>query len=51
MNSNKRGLSTIVVTLILIVLSLVAVGVVWVVVSNLLNTGTQRQIFSLELFF
>ena len=39
---SKRGLSTIVVTLILIVLSLVAVGVIWVVVSNLLNTGTQQ---------
>ena len=42
MFKDKRGLSTIVVTLILIVLSLVAVGVVWVVVSNLLNTGTQQ---------
>jgi hypothetical protein len=40
MIQNKRGLSTIVVTLIIIVISLVAVGVVWVVVSNLLKTGT-----------
>jgi hypothetical protein len=38
---NKKGLSTIVVTLIIIVLSLVAVGVVWAVVNNLLKSGTQ----------
>ena len=41
MNS-KKGLSTIVVTLILIVLSLVAVGVVWVVVNNILKSGEQQ---------
>jgi hypothetical protein len=40
MIQNKRGLSTIVVTLIIIVLSLVAVGVVWGVVNNLLKGGT-----------
>jgi hypothetical protein len=40
MIQNKKGLSTIVVTLIIIVLSLVAVGVVWTVVSNLLNGET-----------
>jgi hypothetical protein len=33
----NKGLSTIVVTLILIVLALVAVGAVWIVVSNLLK--------------
>ncbi len=48
---NKRGLSTIVVTLILIVLSLVAVGVVWVVISNLLNTGTQQANFQFGTLF
>ncbi len=37
---NKKGLSDIVVTLIIIVLSLVAIGVVWVVVSNMLKSGT-----------
>ena len=36
---NKRGLSTIIVTVILIGLSLAAVVIVWVVVSNLLNSG------------
>ncbi len=40
MNRDKRGLSTIVVTLILILLSLVAVGVVWVVINNVIKSGT-----------
>lgn len=39
---NRRGLSTIVVTLIVIVLSLVAVGVVWAVVSNLLKNSSSQ---------
>jgi len=38
----KRGLSTIVITLIIILISLVAVGVVWVVVKNVLNTGSKE---------
>jgi hypothetical protein len=37
----KRGLSTIVVTLIIILVSLVAVGIVWVVVQNVLKSGTK----------
>jgi len=37
---NKIGLSTIVVTLIITVLSLVAIGVVWVVIRNVLTTGS-----------
>ncbi len=37
---NKLGLSDIVITLIIIVLSLVAIGVVWVVVRNLITTGS-----------
>jgi hypothetical protein len=41
MIGDKRGLSTIVVTLIIILLSLVAVGVVWVVVRNLVSGGSQ----------
>ena len=39
---SKKGLSGIVVTLIIIVLSLVAVGVVWGVVSNLLKSGESQ---------
>lgn len=38
----NKGLSTIVVTLIIILLSLVAVGIVWVVVRNIINTGSNQ---------
>jgi len=38
---NKRGLSDIVVTLIIVLLSMVAIGVVWVVINNLLESGTE----------
>jgi hypothetical protein len=41
---NKRGLSTIVVTLLLIVISLVAVGVLWGFVNNMIH----KQISSNE---
>lgn len=51
MQNNKRGLSTIVVTLILVVLSLVAVGVVWAVISNLLKTGEQQSASSFGQIF
>jgi hypothetical protein len=47
MVSNKKGLSTIVVTLILIVLSLVAVGAVWLIVSPIIkNSGANADISS-----
>jgi hypothetical protein len=47
MVSDKKGLSTIVVTLILIVLSLVAVGAVWLIVSPMLkNSGQTADISS-----
>jgi hypothetical protein len=48
---NKRGLSSIVTTLIIIVLSLVAVGGVWVVVSNVLKSGTQQASFQFGTLF
>jgi hypothetical protein len=38
----NRGLSTIVVTLILIVLSLVAVGAVWLIVNNILKDNSSQ---------
>lgn len=38
---NKKGLSDVVTTLIIILLSLVAVGIVWVVVNNLISGGTE----------
>jgi hypothetical protein len=37
----RKGLSTIIVTLILILVSLVAVGIIWVVVRNIIQTGTE----------
>ncbi len=48
---NKFGLSTIVVTLILVVLSLVAVGIVWGVVSNILKSGTSQANFQFGTIF
>jgi hypothetical protein len=41
LSKNNRGLSTIVITLIIVLLSMVAVGLVWFVVNNLLQSGTQ----------
>jgi uncharacterized membrane protein YqiK len=38
---NKQGLSDIVITLIIVLLALVAIGVVWVVVNNLIKSNTQ----------
>ena len=37
---NKKGLSTIVATLIIILLVFVAVAILWVVIRNLLTSGT-----------
>lgn len=41
MLKEKRGLSTIVITLILILLSIVAVGLVWFVVNNIIKGQTK----------
>lgn len=38
--SNKKGLSAVVVTLILVLLAIVAVGVVWAVVNGILQTSS-----------
>ncbi|MDD5012396.1 MAG: hypothetical protein PHQ66_01995 [Candidatus Nanoarchaeia archaeon] len=43
--NNKRGLSTIIMTLIIILISLVAVGIFWVVVNNLIKGGTEEVSF------
>jgi hypothetical protein len=48
---DKRGLSTIVITLILIVLSLVAVGAVWLIVSNILKSSGQQATSSMGQMF
>ena len=39
---NRKGLSTIVITLIIILISLVAVGIVWVVVRNVITGGSKQ---------
>lgn len=41
MIKNKRGLSTIVVTVIMIALVLVAIGVVWGVLNNVIGKGAK----------
>jgi hypothetical protein len=47
---NKRGLSTIVITLIIIVLALVAVGILWAVVSNILQKNSNQANLGLTQF-
>jgi flagellar basal body-associated protein FliL len=41
-NKDKKGLSTIVATLLIILLTLVAVGIIWVVVKNVIQGGTDQ---------
>ena len=41
MINSKKGLSTVVTTLIIILLVLVAIGTIWVVISNVISEGTQ----------
>jgi hypothetical protein len=38
---NKKGLSDVVTTLIIILLSLVAIGIIWIVVNNVLEGGAE----------
>jgi hypothetical protein len=40
MIENKKGLSDIIITLLIVVLALVAIGGVWFVVRNVLSSGT-----------
>jgi cysteine-rich repeat protein len=42
LSRNRRGLSEIVANLIIILLVLVAVGIVWVVVRNVISSGSQQ---------
>lgn len=42
MKNNKKGLSTIVATLLIILLTLVAVGIIWIVIRNVVQTGTDQ---------
>ncbi|MCX6749230.1 MAG: hypothetical protein NTW17_00595 [Candidatus Pacearchaeota archaeon] len=50
--NNKKGLSAIVATLIIILLTLVAVGIVWIVIRNVIQSGaeqTELGLYSLDL--
>jgi hypothetical protein len=42
MFNNKRGLSTVVTTLIIILLVLVAIGIIWVVVRGVIEQGSAQ---------
>jgi len=42
MIKNKKGLSAVVTTLMIILLVLVAVGIIWVVIRNVVETGTEN---------
>ncbi len=41
-NNNNKGLSTIVATLLIILLTLVAVGIIWAVVSGVVESGGEQ---------
>lgn len=41
MINNKRGLSTVVTTLIIILLVFIAVGIIWVVIRQVIQGGTE----------
>ena len=40
--NSKKGLSTVVTTLIIILLVLVAIGIVWVVIRGIVESGTEQ---------
>ena len=49
---NKRGLSAVVTTLMIILLVLVAIGIIWIVIRNVITSGTEEislTKFSLDL--
>lgn len=51
---DKRGLSSVVTTLIIILLSLVSIGIIWVVVSNIISGGSDEvsiEQFSIDVNF
>lgn len=51
---DKKGLSSVVTTLIIILISLVAIGIVWVVVSNIISEGSEEvgiEKFSIDVNF
>ncbi|GIU68270.1 MAG: hypothetical protein KatS3mg001_586 [Candidatus Pacearchaeota archaeon] len=39
---NKRGLSAVVTTLLIILLTIIAIGIIWVVIRNLVEQGSEQ---------
>ncbi|MGD9275944.1 MAG: hypothetical protein PVJ67_02115 [Candidatus Pacearchaeota archaeon] len=50
MIKNKKALSTVVTTLIIILLVLVAIGIIWVVISNVVTEGSQNVDYATKCF-
>jgi hypothetical protein len=50
MINNKRGLSTVVTTLIIILLVLVAIGIIWVVIRGIVEGGSQSVDYGAKCF-
>lgn len=48
MFDNKRGLSTVVTTLIIILLVLVAIGIIWVVIRGVIEGGTEAADYAVK---
>ncbi|HLC78531.1 MAG TPA: hypothetical protein VJH92_05385 [Candidatus Nanoarchaeia archaeon] len=48
MFKDKRGLSTVVTTLIIILLVLVAIGIIWVVIRGVIEGGTQTADYAVK---
>ena len=48
MINNKKGLSTVVTTLIIILLVLVAIGIIWIVVRGVIETGTETVNYAVK---
>lgn len=43
LKEDKAGLSTVIITLLLVVLSMIAVGVIWVFISNMVNSQIKES--------
>lgn len=48
MFNQKRGLSTVVTTLIIILLVLVAIGIIWVVIKGVVQTGSESVDYAVK---
>jgi len=48
MTQHKKALSTVVTTLIIILLVLVAIGIIWVVINNVVTEGSENVNYSVK---